>query len=262
MIGKRAMKKILASLVLISVSLFFFCPLSIAQENPQRQPYEKNERWSWILPIKSAGWCGPTSLYHVISYYGDYGSYYYRVKSLFRSYWGPGTIDLPVITMANLMFIGETAFGVFIQPSQNGSGWSLLDNVADLYYSKDLNDRVYNVYVCYKYTKPEEIDARRKRLDYILENALLNDTPVIVHLVSGIPGMGHYITVVGYDKKKSIVYYVDSLQSDKGIIEVDAEDFLGKKFYRRGMLYNARWDGEWMAFWHTENGVLCRACSE
>lgn len=61
---------------------------------------------------------------------------------------------------------------------------------------------MYSVYVCSKFSKTDQIEIRRKRLDYLLENALENDTPVIIHLYSGIYGYGHYITLIGYDKAK------------------------------------------------------------
>lgn len=246
----------------VFISCFIVLPSSYSAKAHRAQPYENAERWSWNLPIRESGYCGPASLYHVINYFGDYGSYYYRVKNLYKTYWGSGTIDLPRITASNLMLISETAFGLFIQPSQNGSGWSLLDNISDLYYTKDLNDRVYNVYVCSKFSKTNQVEVRRKRLDYILENVLENDTPVIVHLHSGIYGFGHYITLVGYDKAKGEVYYVDSLQSEEGIIAVSVEDFIGSRFYKRGGLYSARWDGEWMAFWHKKDETLCDRCGE
>ncbi len=226
------------------------------------QPYEHAEKWEWNLPIRDYGWCGPTALYHVINYFGDYGEYHYRAKSLFRTYWGSGTIELPRITTGNLKLISETAFGLFIQPSQRGAGWSLLDNVGDLYYTKNLNDRLYSVYVCSRSSKTEQVDIRRKRLDYILENVLENDTPVIIHLNSGIYGFGHYITLIGYDRDAGEVYYVDSLQGEEGVLTVSVEDFLGTRFYQRGLLYSARWDGTWMAFWHKEEGILCNTCGE
>lgn len=248
--------------LLFAVTLCLVTLTSIQSHAKGIQPYEKSSQWVWNLPIDGYGWCGPTALYHVINYYGDFGSYHYRVKTLFRTYWGQGTLELPEISMGNLMLISETAFGLFIQPSQRGAGWSLLDNIGDLYYTKDLNDNLYNVYVCSKFTKTGETEVRRKRLEYILENLLEKDIPVILHLHSGYYGMGHYITLVGYDEKRGEIYYVDSLQNEEGLLVVSVDDFLGSRFYKRGLLYSARWDGEWMAFWHREYGTLCDQCGE
>ncbi|MBU1169178.1 MAG: C39 family peptidase [Proteobacteria bacterium] len=227
-----------------------------------RQPYENKGHWEWNAPIEGPGYCGPASLYHIIAYYDDQGSYYYRVQSLFSSTWGDGMLDIPVITSDHPTPIGETEFGQFIQPDNYGSGWDLLDNITHLYYTLDLNDNVYDAFVCSSYTEPDAVEVRQNRLDNILENVLEKDVPVVIHLSSAYPGYGHYVTLIGYDPVKGYVYYVDSLKNDSGIISVPVSDFLSSNFYNGGLLYSARWDGEWMAFWHRGKNIVCTPCVE
>ena len=226
------------------------------------QPYKDTGKWEWVAPIDGAGYCGPASLYHIINYYGDQGSYYYKISTDEGWVWADAPMVIPVITEEHPMFIEDTAFGLFIQPTSTGSNWAMLDDVAELYYSKDDNDPVYDTYVCSSYTQEDEIEVRRDRLDYIHENLLKKGIPVVLHLTSNIPMYGHYVDLIGYDGEKAQVYYADSLNHASGIRTVDLEDFLGQWFYDGGTYYSARWDGEWMALWHAEYATPCDQCGD
>ncbi|MBU1171408.1 MAG: C39 family peptidase [Proteobacteria bacterium] len=179
-----------------------------------QQPYEKTAQWSWVAPIDGSGYCGPAALYHIISYYGDYGLY--DSKNLPENDWAADLIEIPVITSTSpLMYIDDTSFGSFIQPDDTGSSWSYLERVANLYYSKDDNAPLYDVYVCSSHTLIEDIEIRRARLTYIREHLLNKDMPVVIHLDSSIPFLGHYVTLIGYSSNNETIYYVDSMHNDR-----------------------------------------------
>lgn len=228
----------------------------------EQQPYKDSGKWDWVAPIDGAGYCGPAALYHIINYYEDQGFYDYKNFDDDGWVWADQPLEIAAITEEDPMFIDDTDFGQFIQLYQTGSDWAMLDDVGDLYYSQDDNDRLYDVFVCSSYTSEEDIDVRRDRLNYIHDNLFKKGIPVVIHLTSTIPFSGHYVTLIGYDRGLGEVYYVDSLHNTSGIQAVDVEDFLGEWFYDGGDYYSARWDGEWMAFWHPENGVLCDRCGD
>jgi hypothetical protein len=224
------------------------------------QPYKDGGMWDWVAPIDGSGYCGPAALYHIINYYEDQGSYDYKEYDGEGWAWADQPLEIPAITEANPMFIDDTDFGQFIQRYETGSDWAMLDDVADLYSSQDENDRLYDVFVCSSNTSTEDIEVRRSRLNYIYENLFKKGIPVVIHLTSNIPFSGHYVALIGYDPDKEEVYYVDSLHHTSGIQAVDLEDFIGEWFYDGGDYYSARWDGQWMAFWHPENSVICDHC--
>lgn len=253
-------------LMLLSVVLAFSACGSSDHKNRSSpavvQPYKDTGKWDWVAPIDGAGYCGPAALYHIISYYEDQGSYDYKILADEGWVWADQPVEIPVITEGNPMFIDDTDFGQFIQLYETGSDWDMLADVGALYSSQNDNDRLYDVFVCSSYTLEEDIDVRRARLNYIHENLFKKGIPVVIHLTSNIPLSGHYVALIGYDPAKEEVYYVDSLHNTSGIRTVDLEDFLGEWFYDGGAYYSARWDGEWMAFWHPENGVTCDQCGD
>lgn len=230
------------------------------RSSAENQPFKDTAAWEWVAPIDGSGYCGPASLYHIICYYGDFGFYYY--KNLADNTWAEDTLEVPVINENDPMNIDDTAFGMYIQPDGNGSSWAFLERVSKLYFSRNNNDNLFDVYVCSSHTVIEEVEVRRSRLSYIREHLLNNDMPVVIHLESSIPFFGHYVTLIGYDSAKGKVYYVDSLKHDSGIQTVAVNDFLGAWFYTSGQYYSARWDGEWMAFWHPEAGSPCNQCGD
>ena len=226
----------------------------------ERQPFLDPDDWGWVAPIDGGGYCGPASLYHIIHYYGDSGDYDWITA---EKTWAGTRLHIPDISAANPMFIDNTAFALFIQPDPDlGSGWIDLKKVTNLFRSKNILDRMYRAFTCTSYTEIEEVTARELRLSYIREHILSQGIPVVVHLESSIPFYGHYITLIGHDPENGDVYYVDSLKHDKGIQTVAEDDFLEGWFYSAGLLYTARWDGEWMAFWHTELGTICDRCGD
>ncbi|MBU1171931.1 MAG: hypothetical protein KKD44_20445 [Proteobacteria bacterium] len=225
-----------------------------------RQPYENTQRWDWVAPIDGSGYCGPASVYHIISYYKDYGAYYHKRPSQKACEDKP--VEIRNINREKPMYIDESAFGKFLQPYGTGSSWSLLKKTADLYLSPKNNAPLYHAYVCSSHTGIRESKARLERLTYIRKHLLTNDIPVVIHLESSIPFMGHYVTLIGFSPDNTMVYYVDSLKNHSGIQAVPLEKFLKTWFYVSGKFYKARWDGEWMALWHPEDGVPCDQCGD
>jgi hypothetical protein len=230
---------------------------SVSEAN---QPVREKEAWQWVAPIDGSGYCGPASIYHIISYYGDWGEYEYKTPS---GLWAETPLEIPEITEANPMFIDVTDFGIFIQPDPDmGSGWIDLKKVAKLYRSRNTRDPLYQTYVCSEDTEIEAIETRRARLGYIRDHLLTKGLPVVIHLESSIPFYGHYITLIGHSLDRNEVYYVDSLKHDSGVLSAPADDFLGSWFYSAGLLYTARWDGEWMALWHPDGRTPCDCCGD
>jgi hypothetical protein len=231
------------------------------QSDPS-QPYQHTGRWDWVAPILEGGWCGPAAVYQIMAFYGDHDqSYDYRVVLNYVLYdWADDLMPVPDIHPNNPILISDTEFGLFLQPDPYGSSWAMLQRVGRLYRSRNLDDPLYDLCVCTGHTEPEHVEIRRLRLRQIHDAFLSHDIPVIVHLDSGISGYGHYVTVIGYEPEAGRVYYVDSMKHDEGMITVAEDDFLATDFYQSGLLYSARWDGEWMAFWHHGEAVACTAC--
>jgi hypothetical protein len=197
-----------------------------------------------------------------MAFYGDHNqSYDYRVVLNYVLYdWADEPMPVPDIHPDNPILISDTEFGLFLQPDPYGSSWAMLQRVGRLYRSRNLDDPLYDLCVCTGHTEPEHVEIRRLRLRQMHDAFLSHDIPVIVHLDSGISGYGHYVTVIGYEPDEGRVYYVDSMKHDEGMITVSEEAFLEAEFYQSGLLYSARWDGEWMAFWHNGEAVSCNAC--
>lgn len=224
------------------------------------QPVHENGAWEWVAPIDGSGYCGPASIYHIISYYGDWGAYEYKTPS---GLWAETPLEIPEITEENPVFIDVTDFGLFIQPDPDaGSGWIDLKKAAKLYRSRNTADPLYKTYVCSEDTEIEAIETRRARLGYIRDHLLAKGLPVVIHLESSIPFYGHYITLIGHSLERNEVYYADALKHDSGVLSAPTEDFLGSWFYSAGLLYTARWDGEWMALWHPDEQTPCDRCGD
>ncbi|GAB6096996.1 hypothetical protein JCM14469_32500 [Desulfatiferula olefinivorans] len=228
------------------------------------QPYQHAGLWDWVAPILEGGWCGPASVYQIMAFYGDHNqSYDYRIVVDYMFYaWADGVMTVPDIRPDNPVLISDTDFGLFLQPDGTGSSWAMLERVGRLYHSRNLNDRLYDLCDCTGHTEPEHVGVRRRRLSRLCEDYLARDIPVIIHLDSGISGYGHYVTLVGCDPEAGRVFYVDALTHDQGVHTVTEEAFLSEAFYQSGLYYSARWDGEWMAFWHRGEAIPCTPCAE
>jgi hypothetical protein len=230
------------------------------QHRDGRQPYENSAAWQWVAPIDGSGYCGPASLYHIISYYGDFGSFCLNHRSGKKR--GKKPVAIRGITRNNPLYVDDSDFGKYIQPNGMGSSWALMKKVANLCSAKNHDLPLYDIHVCSIHTKLKDTGIRRARLDFIRRQFLIRNIPVVIHLDGSVPFFGHYVTLIGYDPMASTVYYVDSLRHDMGIQTVTLEDFLGTWFYVSGKYYKARWDGEWMALWHTGDVEPCGRCGE
>jgi hypothetical protein len=246
--------------VAVAVCAACFVEVVDARDGKHRtQPFEYTSKWTRVAPINGSGYCGPASLYHIISYYQDFGRFYVQSPPEKKS--NDGEVDIRPMDPEMPVFIDDTAFGKYIQPNGMGSSWKLLKKVTKLRRAAN-SGSLYDAYVCQSGTRLKDIGKRRMRLEYIRENLLNRNMPVVIHLQSSIPFCGHYVTLVGFDSRRSTVYYADSLRSRSGVQSVSLEEFLGSWFYVSGKYYKARWDGEWMAIWHAEDAAPCDRCGD
>lgn len=214
------------------------------------QPYQNTEFWrtnstpeNLVVAQDGSGFCGPGSLYNVFNYFKDQGDY-------------DGNITLSAINCAT-QYVDYSDFGAYVAGFAGGSNtvktygmsFDQLQESMDALYQN--GDQTYNTYLCDGFTNYDDSEdeaERRCRLDFILDNFLLNDIPVVIHLYHW-SQFNHYVTLVGYNPSTGTVYYVDSLHPERFISSVGYDDFIESKFYYVSWYYQLRWDGEWMVFW-------------
>jgi hypothetical protein len=98
-------------------------------------------------------------------------------------------------------------------------------------------------------------EARREEFNYILQNYLMKEYPVILHLRRDYPYPGHWIVLTGFDSNNK-VYYMNPIRDDTSPIiqSVDYQSFITKRWYvPTGLIWwypNAYWDGTWIGFHH------------
>ncbi len=223
-----------------------------------RQPVHDVKAWEWVAPIDGSGYCGPAALYQIIAFYGDFGTYERKNRAGKR--WLDRPLTIRSIRGTSSRFVDDSDFAQFIQPYSTGSNWTLMKKVANLYRSRNLDDPLYHICLCSLPTTPENVQARRGRLDDVRKSLLNHGIPVVIHLdgMSLLPG--HYLTLIGDDPRNFTVSFVDSLKPGSGIQTVSRETFLTDWFYVSGKHYKARWDGTWLAFWHPGKISVCREC--
>lgn len=205
------------------------------------QPYEDDFQ---AIPQGSSQ-CGPTCFYMIFNHYEDH--------QIFIEDDCQTEVDL---TEELSMVTKGTQICQWINDgSTSGTSWNKLKNAADglcdadncsRYYVSELNDEFT------EYNDSVAEEERRIRLDYIIENYLEKNRPVIIHLRRYWWLWNHYAVLIGYNADDSLLYYADS---NGGTIKtVDYDDFIEKKWYVSPdcRFYRARWDGEWMGFYHEQ----------
>lgn len=137
----------------------------------------------------------------------------------------------------------------------SGTSWTQLKSAADKlhaagstlpYFKSELNSNTTD------YGTTAGDTERENRLNYIKTNYLDKNHPVMIHLRRNYYLAGHYIMITGYDPASGKVYYVDPNGGSAG--EITKTSFVKDKWYispsNTASYYRARWDGEWMAFYH------------
>ncbi len=214
-----------------------FSPLALALTANAGQPYEEG-----FEPIpQGSAQCGPTAFYMIFNHYGD-----------------PQEFEEVDLSEKVEVVTSDTQICRWVNGgSTSGTSWSQLQDAADElhalgssdpYYVSELNDNFT------KYKRSADEQERRDRLDYIVENYLEKNRPVIIHIKRYWFLHGHYLVLTGYDAENETVYYADPNGGSIG--EVGYEDFIEEKWYRspnlqgfRSWLFRGRWDGEWMGFY-------------
>ncbi len=118
--------------------------------------------------------------------------------------------------------------------------------------------RMFEVEGNYDIPSKSNVSERVSRLATIRQH-LDNNRPVMIHLERPWFIPGHYVSLVGYERTaKGYVYsYVDTVQPEKGLLEVAEADLAGADaWYDNGSVnYLARWTGRYMTFWPVETAT-------
>jgi hypothetical protein len=195
---------------------------------------------------QSSAQCGPTSFYMIFNFL--------RANQVFKEV---NLSEHPEDMAAyGYKVTSSTAICKWVNGgSTSGTSWTKLKSAADKlhalnstlpYFKTELN----NSSTAYNSTSGDA--ERAKRLDYIKANYLDKDRCVMIHLERSYYLAGHYIVITGYDPIAGKVYYADPNGGSAG--EISKTSFIHDKWYvspsNTASYYRARWDGEWMGFYH------------
>ncbi|MBF0224090.1 MAG: C39 family peptidase [Desulfobacterales bacterium] len=229
------------------------------------QPYEviNKDPTAFFVPQYVAT-CGATSFYMIFKYYSDHlyqDGYFYKkncnsIVPLCENIPEPGGItpETCKITKSSKIWKWITTTDVELL-------WSdLVHGAEDLYYkNQGVCDRYYNIVeynseeIGYDKNNPEAQVNTKKRelLNYFTENFLKKNKPILIH-IKRVVVAGHYVVIIGYDKKNKKVYYVNPNKEDDDpvIQEVNDEEFIMQKWYITDNEVDGRWDGKWLGFYH------------
>jgi hypothetical protein len=206
------------------------------------QPYQ-DPRFEEVA--QSSAQCGPTSFYMIFNFLGanqafkevnlsehpeDMASYGYKVTN------------------------GSAICKWINKGSTSGTSWTQLKSAADklhalsstaAYFKTELNNKSTG-------TTTSGDTERLNRLNYIKTSYLDKGRAVMIHLERSYYLAGHYIVITGYDPVAGKVYYADPNGGSAG--EVSQASFIHDKWYvspsNSASYYRARWDGEWLGFYH------------
>ena len=204
------------------------------------QPYQTPGGFE-AIPQGSAQ-CGPTSFYMIFNHFNDQQLF---VKD-----------DCTTILDFSAEHTKITKNSQISQYLLNGSSSGIT-----LKKLKTKTDNIYEIGSCNPYYISELENnntrsnsngkkERRERLEYIKNNYLDNNIPVILHLKRFWFLWGHYIVLTGYDDINEVIYYADPNGALLNTINID--DFIGKNWYlHKGdpIYMQARWDGKWIGFY-------------
>lgn len=137
----------------------------------------------------------------------------------------------------------------------SGISWAQLKKAADRLHALGSSDVYFKTELNSTATAYNTVagDSDREiRLDYIKTAYLDEDIPVMIHLGRNYYLKGHYLVLTGYDPVAGKVYYADPDGGTTG--EVSKTSFIHNFWYvspsNKAAYYRARWDGQWMGFYH------------
>ena len=142
------------------------------------------------------------------------------------------------------------------QGSRLVSDGMMVDAAENIYLeSHPQNVNMYSAYFAGHSTR-SKIEKKR-RMDFFFNEFLQKNIPVIIHLQrfyrNWIWG-GHYVVLVGWDKSRGIVYYMNPSGKNK-LYSTSYYKFINKKFYKSGSWWSpsARWDGRGVTYFKKDN---------
>lgn len=258
----RSVKICLLFIATLLTGVFFFTETPFAM-----QPYEVIEKNpEKFLVNQGPAMCASTAFYMIFKYYGDADknpSFFYdeKGKPLDLSENEAASPSSKKKTHNKNRLEKGSKMGRWINPMGGATKWSRLKEGAEnIYYRKAPGGplvRYYNVIdshdpLIHKTKKNQKIkkDLMENRILPLLEQ----NRPVLVHL-SRANAPGHYIVVIGYDKKSGNVYYVDPNEKDLSRIvrKIDYDAFANTRWYVGNvpkLWGNAGWSGKFLSFAH------------
>ncbi|MBU0992654.1 MAG: C39 family peptidase [Proteobacteria bacterium] len=248
----------------IRIVFFFFVvtlgSMTFSNENAlAMQPYEsigKNPKG--FLVNQGPAMCAPTAFYMIFKYYGDC----YKKPPFFYDEKG-NVIDLyetgDDFTSNNKRLAKGAKIAQWINPQGGATDWRKLKKGAeDLFFKSDPKGAMVRYYQTIdsndtliktgKKNEKTKKDLMEKRILPLLEK----NQPVLVHL-SRKYASGHYMVVIGYDKKSETVYYVDPNEKDMNAIlrKIGYNEFANTNWYEGHvpkLWGKAIWSGKFLSF--------------
>ncbi len=221
-------------------------PVDIIAENPER-----------YFVRQGSAQCGPASFYMIFKYYGD------NLKPYPFFYDSSG---LPVDLGGNAGN-GDTVkenspVSLWVKGKDLSTDWSRLPwSIKKIYFKN--KDGMYQRYYQQVESNDSIIGIEHKNtvirsnifLNRIVSGFLEQNRPVIVHLKRRWPFPGHYIVLIGYNKKDGNVSYMDPSGETGNVINtVPLGDFLNRSWYKgksTAWWGGACWNGRWVGFYHS-----------
>ena len=206
-----------------------------SDQDPCSQPYQNN----FEVIHQGSGLCGPTSWYMCFKHLGDHVA----PNSVFDE------VDLSE-DISGTLTSGKVCDWVN-NCSSSGHGREELYNAAnDLHRN---GEKYYDTEVEYDNIGSDNDLIRQQRLDYIKDNYLCYNAPVILHIRRSIYPYGHYIVLVGYDDVGGSVYLADPNDFKwTDVFSISVASFIQDQWYPGYIWYvdSGFWDGEWVGFKH------------
>lgn len=230
------------------------------------QPYENNVADAWAR--QDSANCGPTSLYMIFKYYNDH-----KKENIF---YDDGTalsgskdirIDVTYLSAtSNInLWLGYVTYFFGYRVATIGAGGIsksvIVDKLSTLKY-----DGEYYYDVIYNSDATSTESTKINRLNSIYNEFLSDGCPVMIHLARD--GSGHYIVMVGLDKKNTattaddeVIFMdpnIDKYEHENvpitnnipnnPLLTVSYSDFINEEWYDNGNGDLAWWDGVWFGF--------------
>lgn len=214
--------------------------------------------------------CGPSSFYMIFHYYEDNEKAILFTDGMNGVPFSMRICDNdvksnPVRANESIIRITEKSpVSRWMKGTDNSTGWEKMTAaIRNLHYinNKNSRERFYQFIDSYdNITGSSKADKEIRRSNFIqriVPGYLDNNRPVIVHLKRSWPFSGHYIVIVGYDKKTTTVFYMDPSGESSDIIKkIQLDDFLNSGWYSGESTWwwgPARWSGRWIGFYREKS---------